>query len=432
MATKKRTKNTGQGSLFVAPETPDAFRKAVQILHSKPKRPMGLMERKIADNWLKRASREDPDTKGWWTVHISEMAQEIGFDSNNSEYLKKAAGELMQIVFEWDVIASQEKRITWKASVLFPEVEIENTLLRFQVSSQLLAQVRNPAVYAFIDESISRRFRRGPTFAIYQHCFRFVKVGKTSEVKWETFRDMILGESAGASSYSEYKYFKAKVLKPAIAEINSVSDIEVDLLEIRAGKWLDSLKFEVRQKVQKLEMAKDDVLNLPVLGEMIKLGVPQSEARKLLQEHGADAVAAAIAFTSRRKGDNRSAKLENPAAYFRQALQKGWAQAEDVVAKKPGASTKARDGNAELRTAYWAQQDIESQRYFKELDLPDQTSAMERYNAQQETASLKIKPSKPTKGALVAFYRWLGRDVWGEPTDAELVTFAGQLLATRN
>ena len=188
MATKKNSPAPpsldGQISLFNVRETPDAFRKAVQVVHSQPKSPLSLLQRKLGNAWLKHAIDSQPDDEGWWQLGIGQLAVTIGFDSNNRQYLRESAEALMRIVHEWDVLAPTAKRVQWKASVLFPEVEIENTLLRFQVSSQLLAQVRNPAVYAFIDESISRRFRRGPTFAIYQHCFRFVKVGKTSEVKW--------------------------------------------------------------------------------------------------------------------------------------------------------------------------------------------------------------------------------------------------------
>lgn len=42
---------------------------------------------------------------------------------------------------------------------------------------------------------------------------------------------MLMGESADAKSYQEYKVFKDKVLKVAIAEVNALSDIEIELVE---------------------------------------------------------------------------------------------------------------------------------------------------------------------------------------------------------
>ena len=114
----------GQFGLFKLPETPDPFRKAVQVVHSKPRAPMSLLQHKLANVWLKNAMVTQADEQGWYTIPIRTMAVDVGFDSNNREYLKQSAEQLMRIVFEWDVVAPQHKRVLWKASVLFPEVEI--------------------------------------------------------------------------------------------------------------------------------------------------------------------------------------------------------------------------------------------------------------------------------------------------------------------
>jgi hypothetical protein len=49
MARDSQRSVEGQISLFTSKETPDAFRKAVQILHSKPKEPLSLLQRKLAN-----------------------------------------------------------------------------------------------------------------------------------------------------------------------------------------------------------------------------------------------------------------------------------------------------------------------------------------------------------------------------------------------
>ncbi len=106
-----------QIQLFRLPEVPEPYKKAVEVVHSKPHAPMSLVHRKLLNAWLKNAVEQPPDKDGWWTISIVEMSESIGFDSNNRTYLTSAARELMSIVFEWDLMAEMKRRTSWKASV---------------------------------------------------------------------------------------------------------------------------------------------------------------------------------------------------------------------------------------------------------------------------------------------------------------------------
>lgn len=412
----------GQISLFEAKETPDAFRKAVQIVHSKPKQPLSLLQRKLGNAWAKHAIENSPNDSGWWELRIRDLARDIGFDSNNRQYLKESAEALMRIVFEWDVIATGSKR-PWKASVMFPEVEIHADVIRYQISSQLRELIVKPEIYALIDMNVVRRFRRASSLGIWEFCVRFEKIGQTAEVGWENFRDMILGETAEAKTYQEYKYFKAKVLKPAMAEINAESNLRIELLETRIGKRVATLRFHI-EKAQAEPAALEEVKQLKQVGELVLLGLPQSEARKLCMEQSMEALQAALDYTRRRMEDARAGPLDNPAAYFRHALRHGYAL--PATAAKPPAAAPA----VNLREAYATAQEEQAQGYFNELDAPDQQTLIERYNG-QSVGALRLG-KRPNRAAQVAFRRWLAQDTWGEPSAEELVEFAQRMLSARS
>jgi hypothetical protein len=241
---------------FLGPrETPDAFRKAIQVIHSKPKSPLTLLQRKLGNLWLKHAIESPPDADGWWTLGIRQMASRIGFDSNNRQYLKESAEALMRIVFEWDLMAEEGRRVHWRASVLFPEIEIRGDVIRYQVSSQIRERLLDPDRYALIDMNVVRRFRRAPALAIWEFCLHFERAGSTAEVDWEILRDMVLGESPEVRTYQEYKFFKAKVLKPAVAEINRASNHLIALVEARLGRRVCAIRFQVARKPAALAYA---------------------------------------------------------------------------------------------------------------------------------------------------------------------------------
>jgi plasmid replication initiation protein len=59
---------------------------------------------------------------------------------------------------------------------------------------------------------------------------------------------MVLGESPENRTYLEYKYFKSKVIKPAVSEINSTSDHTIQLVESKMGKRISTISFSIARK----------------------------------------------------------------------------------------------------------------------------------------------------------------------------------------
>ena len=426
---KSPTDGATQISLFASKEAPASFRKAVQVLHSLPKAPLTLLQRKVANAWLKNALDNDPHTDGFWQMSVQELSLSTGFDSKNGKYLKDCADALMSIVFEWDVMAPQAKRVDWKKSVLFPEVEARAGLIRYQLSSEMRRVLLNPDIYAVIDMNVVRRFRRASSLAIWEYCVRYEKLGQTAEVEWGKFRDMVLGESADADTYKEYKYFKSKVLKPGVAEINAESNHLIELVETKQGKRVKALRFTVAKKdTQAVGDGDQDARNVELIGELVRLGIMQSEARKLCATNTFEDVKGALEYAKRRISNKTLARIENPGAYFRDALSKKYKVHDD----KAGAGTAGASPAAamDIKAEFALHQQAEARSYFKELDTSDQTALVDRYNEQQQASALKVK-KKASLATEAAFFRWLARETWGEPSPDVLLAFAQQLLAGR-
>lgn len=425
----------GQIQLFRLPEVPEPYKKAVEVLHSKPRAPMSLMHRKLLNAWLKNAVESKPDKEGWWSLPIVEMSESIGFDSNNRDYLTSSARDLMTMVFEWDIMAEVQRRTLWKASVLFPEVEITSGLIRYQISKQVQEKVLSPEIYALIDQRIIRQFRRGTSIGLYEFCIRYQRLPKTPEVPWETFRDMIMGTSADAKSYKQYKVFKDKVLKPAIAEVNTVVELKIELQETTKGRKVVGLYFLIirPETPPAEEFSSPD--ELADTAAMVALGIPQTEATKLAKTNSHNEISAAIEYTRKRVEAKNMEKLDNPAAYLRRALAEKWAivegQTPAKTVTKPAAKKTAAPDQSRLQEACMAQRDKEAEGYFHELDPSEQQMMVDEYNGQQELASLKIKIGKGKaqgKAATATFYRWLAQKTWGPVTPEQLLEYANNLL----
>lgn len=422
--------------------TPDAFRKAVQALHSKPRAPLTLLQRKLGNAWLKHAIESQPDPQGWWELSIRELEHTIGFASNNRQYLKDAAEALMSIVFEWDVMALAAKRVHWKASVMFPELELRSDVLRFQISGQMRERVLDPDMYAMIDMNVVRRFKRAPALAMWEFCIRFEKLGQTAEVAWPQFRDMILGESADGKTYQEYKYFKSKVLLPSIKEINTESEHEIDLVETKIGRRIDKIRFTVVRKIKPVDAAVplENSLELDLLSDLELVGFSRLDGRRLLERHRAEELAQALAFTRHRMADPKGAPLARPAAYLRRALTQGYAKSEGALTTEPAPSTVKPAPRAEPvreraapvvealqeRRGELTQQQIAlAVAHLQQLPEAERQALVNRYNAAQTVSALRVTP-RANKVVDRSFQRWLANDLRGTSSVEEALDHGQQ------
>lgn len=419
------------GELLVFPrEIPDTFKKAVQVVHSKPLSDLTLLQRKMLNAWLKNAAETPRDENGWWELRLTEMTSDINFPSKNRPHLKSSAEKLMRIVFEWDVIASEAKRVKWKASVLFPEVEILSEFVRYKISDALREAVLSPEMYALIDQRVVRKYRRTASVGIYEHCIRFINLGKTATVPWEEFRDIILGLSATMTTYQEYKFFKSKILKPSIEEINAEGAIRVELGEVTIGRKVSGLFFTVKKTPNLINQDEIDEIGLELISKMEKLGVPGSEAKRLNKEYLCKDIASAIEYTNIRRANKKAEKLTNPAAYFRKALSQKWTplvenDISDVEVKEP---KQVKPAKLDINAMFKAHQIAEAEKYFSQLDSEDQSIFVKRYNKQQQLGQLLIK-AKLTKASQAAFHQWLLRELWGDTDPSQVVEFAQKILS---
>lgn len=420
------TKSNGlQLTIFETPESPRPFRKGVELVHSVPDKNLTVVERRIQNLWLQWAAMNPPDDDGWWSMPINELSKDAITGSRNLTLLKEAARNQMKVVYEWDMLPAKHSHIRYKASVLFPEVEIYRNLFRFQISPEMRSVVLDPHLFALIDNTIIKRFARGSSTALFEFCMRYVNLPQTAAIEWQLLRDMLCGK-APQVTLQAYKYFKARVLNPAMKEVNELAPFEVELVETHAGRSISDVQFKIKQKhTAHRELLDEQALYL-VKG-MSDLGVPLSEARRIVQTYTNADVAAALAFTKKRCDDRRSTHLTNPAAYFRKALQQGYASA--------GAPTKGKTAEREATpavdlTALWmTEQQPIIRAYYRELSPDDQNGLINQYNQQQTIANLRLRHNRKNAVAEGPFFDWVIKTTWGDPSAQDLLAFASLKLA---
>ena len=70
---------------------------------------------------------------------------------------------------------------------------------------------------------------------------RYLGVGQTARKSWAWWRPVLLGRPDDERLQRlEYRIFKRDTLRPALAEINALADIEIEMLEFKSGRFVSS------------------------------------------------------------------------------------------------------------------------------------------------------------------------------------------------
>ncbi|WP_321853420.1 replication initiation protein [Paraburkholderia tropica] len=413
-----------QIALFQIPELPEPFRKAVPAVHIAPQAgPISLQQAKMFNALIKNAIEQNKEgERVWFDYAVGDLISDVGLNTKNRDYVKATINSLVGFVVNWDHLSGKPE---WNASGLVAGAKLSGSILKYQFSENIREILMNPRIYASIDMRIAREFKRGHSLTLWENVVRYEGVGRTPRLGVDTLRDLLLGMDWKRGSYAQYKTFKSRVLLPALEEINRIADHEVELQEFKVGRTIAEVQFTINVK-KKPELLQEDDLDL--LSSVTKFDIPLTEARKLLAEHGAQKIQKALSYTEQRINKKSAQPIENVGSYFRKALIGGW-QIEDArgttASKVVATETRQVQAEDQLLAKYQAYRALEAKAYFNELELDEQSSYVARYNEHQVAPALKIPGAakKPKKTAESAFFNWLAEQVWGKPTDRDLLNF---------
>lgn len=172
---------------------------------------------------------DDLDKKEEYKVSIHELAKVLNFDSKNIEYLKEVFRSLNSIQVEWNVLG-KDKKEEWGCYNLISGAEIKNGYCYYGYYIALRKRLHNPRMYARISLSLQNQFKSKYTLALFELFLDYFdtkkRYGETSWIPLDKFRALVGVES---EEYKEFKKFNQRVIKQPIKEINTITDLYIDL-----------------------------------------------------------------------------------------------------------------------------------------------------------------------------------------------------------
>ena len=244
---------------------------------------ISLLQRRAWNVLLANAYNELPD-KDIHRVSVVELAAKLGFGDGNQEYLKEVLESIVDCKVEWNVLNKDNKQV-WGIAGLLASVEIEEGVCSYEFPKPLRLKLHNPRVYAKLNLRLQNRFTSRYALVLWEVCFDYFDAdrgkGETPFIPLETFRELMGVE---ADEYTTFKSLNQWVIKPAMKEINDLTNYHVEVEQKRLGRRIGELKFRIT-KVKQLPVQESlfpDIENLPPVAiELLQADIDQKVAQKI-------------------------------------------------------------------------------------------------------------------------------------------------------
>lgn len=303
-----------------------AVKKNVAAIHVSGK--LTLLQRKLSNVLLLNAY-DTLTSQAKHEIDARTLCLMIGYNSNDMDSLKQSLRGLAETLAEWDMLDEKGQQ-EWGVSSLLSYARLKGGICEYAYSPALAEKLHDPKVFALINLNIQRRFTSGHALALYENCYRFIRTGSTGWWPLDLFR-RLMGVD-GSAYYESFKHLNAKVIKPAVAEVNKTSNILVTPETRKKGRVVTEIRFRIKENPQLAILDIDDgegVRHGAVYARLRDAGVSDRLARQWLSTHGEDQVAAKLDYVEGREG------VRSKVGYLTAALDGDYGATEPAPAAVP-------------------------------------------------------------------------------------------------
>lgn len=348
----------------------ESVKKNVAAIHVSGK--LSLLQRKLSNVLLLNAY-DTLTTRPSHRIDARTLCLMIGYNSNDTETLKTALRGLAETVAEWDMLDEQGRQ-EWGVSALLSFAKLKEGVCEYAYSSALAEKLHDPKVFALINLNIQRKFTGGYALALYENCFRFIKTRSTGWWEIDIFRRLMGVDDS--EYYQSYKHLNAKIIKPAVAEVNKVSDIIITPEIRKQGRNVSHIRFKIDHNPQLSIMNIDDgagVRNTLVYTQLRDLGVADRLARQWIAQHGEKYVSEKVTYVKRQDG------VKNPVKYLNAAIENDFSEQEKRVRPQSDRAKRLHVIRSLVQSRSPTQRDADRRLFLTSLNTLEDRDDFERH-----------------------------------------------------
>jgi hypothetical protein len=425
--------------------------KANEAIAIRPKRGrLTLLSRRIYNALLYHSQRQGVD-EPVYRLALSELIGDARFNSNNTELLKSHLRDMQATTIEWTTSSSSLKR--WVSSQLLGTVTIEEQgrgrpcMVTWRYPEEIKERLVKPHQYTRVLLEMSSQMRSYSAAVLYEIGARYLsspgRLSMREDVVW--WAAVLTGRSD--IKEVDYRFLKRDVITKALAEIDALcEDFGLELIEHKRGRKIEEIQFRVVPKVQQrlgdIDAPNRNVFDLHLVARLVALGLKQDEAQDLYASTDEGQLRATLDHVDQRLRSESMPALKSPAAYFKDALKKGYAGITAAAPAgpvggsppaAPAAGLSEADRLRRIRELWDLDRMGQARTVYGEMPAAMQAEVRARFEAERladiatPIARAWRRDGPDSRIAATTFFKWLAQDTWAEePTDRMLLDFALQ------
>jgi hypothetical protein len=340
----------------------DPLKKPVNTLAIVPQnRKITALGRKAYNVMLNIAQAQGVEKESF-RAPLSEIVSGIDYGSNDIELIKKHLRAMVTTIVEWNSPTTGEGT-KWTVCSLISHATIikvsNQNFLEWGYAQPLRQELLTPSVFSKLSIGMLSQMHTHAGIVLYEICTRYKNVGRTSRQHWRWWLPVLTGQPNSEKLLkTEFRFFKRDTIKPAIAEVCAITDIEIELVEYKDGKSISDLQFFVKTKAQVQLPLKTPPkpVDLSLIKKAVNLGVSEEKAEELFNKFGDVALRDGLVDLEGRVASAFPSPVRDPYRYLKAILSgDGLKQVEvqpDPVEVQALANSASEKKQLELKAAW--------------------------------------------------------------------------------
>lgn len=382
---------------------------------------------------------------------LTDIVRGLDYNSGDMKIIKTHLRSMVSTLVEWQSPTSGEWQ-TWDVCGMLSHARLSKergqVFVEWSYAVNMRHELLDPEIFAKLSLDVISQLGSHPAVALYEICSRYLGVGQTARKAWGWWRPVLLGRPDDERLQKlEYRIFKRDTLRPAIAEINALADIEIEMLEFKSGRFVADLQFTVRKKPAKTLVSQQrsaaEPVDVAVLASAQRLGIDHARVERLIDEFGEGAVTTGLEAVEKRAASAFPEPLRDPLRYLKSVLPGHAVEQEQLAQEKAQAASEAATPAAlppAEKLVQWEKKWLTGriERIVQEigaLPAPRQAELIEelREHLQRRNAHPAVIQRLAAKGwthgmvrhEMVSFYAAaVYGEHWDKPTDRDLLVIA--------
>ena len=325
----------------------DQLKKPVNALAIVPQnRKITALGRKAYNVMLNIAQSQGVE-KEVYRAPLSEIVSGLDYGSNDMELIKKHLRSMASTIVEWQSPTTGEGS-KWTVCTLIAHAEIlkerNQNFLIWSYAQPLRQELLSPAVFSKLSIGMLSQMHTHAGIVLYEICTRYKNIGRTSRQHWRWWMPVLTGHpDTEKLAKVEYRFFKRDTIKPAIAEVCAITDIEIELVEYKDGKSISEIQFNVKVKNQVTLPLKSPLkpVDLSIVKKANDLNIAEEKLEELVAKHGETEVKLALSELEQRILKAFPGPIRDPHRYLKARLS--GVQQVDANANREDSEKLGRD-----------------------------------------------------------------------------------------